>query len=320
MSYCKDIGLDLSSIFLEPSVQFCNKINKGAVIEIFNFGKSKQMEYMKIVRKLGKIAGIENVNVEACLSKIHRVVGADKKKRGNLREQYRKEEFEIPVYMDNMRISAQRSAQSKDSEEKAEVKLSSLTEKLQERRTKVIELTEKNKQLKRKLERKEKRMEVSKAKKAKEDQSKKTVIKMEKELVSKNKLLEKAKIRNKQHSSSLVDSNRKVRFISKKLEATEYTVEKLQSTLNQLEEKYDDAIANKNHLEEELKELSMSNDYLQGLLENEADLYLFDPEQNKFTPELVECAMNLTNLKVASRNVGPVIKEVAGLCGKIPQL
>lgn len=54
MSYCKDIGLDLSSIFLEPSVQFCNKINKGAVIEIFNFGKSKQMEYMKIVRKLGK--------------------------------------------------------------------------------------------------------------------------------------------------------------------------------------------------------------------------------------------------------------------------
>lgn len=62
--------------------------------------------------------------------------------------------------MDNMRMSAQRSAQSYDSEEKAEVKLSSLTEKVQERRTKVIELTEKNKQLKRKLERKEKRMEV----------------------------------------------------------------------------------------------------------------------------------------------------------------
>lgn len=97
MSYCKDIGLDLSSIFLDTSVQFCNKINKGAVIEIFNFGKSKQMEYMKIVRKLGKIAGIENVNVEAYLSKIHRVVGADKRKgviyensieKKNLRFQY----------------------------------------------------------------------------------------------------------------------------------------------------------------------------------------------------------------------------------------
>lgn len=62
------------------------------------------MEYMKIVRKFGKIVGIENVNVEVCLFKIYRVVGVDKKKRGNLREQYRKEEFEILVYMDNLRI------------------------------------------------------------------------------------------------------------------------------------------------------------------------------------------------------------------------
>lgn len=75
--------------------------------------------------------------------------------------------------MDKMRMSAQRSAQYKTAKEKAEVKLSSLTEKLQERRTKVIELTEKNKQLKRKLERKEKQMEVSKAK---EDQSKKNLL------------------------------------------------------------------------------------------------------------------------------------------------
>lgn len=85
-------------------------------------------------------------------------------------------------------------------------------------------------------------MEVSKAK---EDQGKKKpVIKMEKELVSRNKLLEKAKIRNK-HLSSLVDSDRKVRFIPNKLEAIEYTVEKLQSTVNQLEENYDVAIAKK---------------------------------------------------------------------------
>lgn len=47
----------------------------------------------KLCANLEKIAGIENVNVEAYLSKIHRVVGADKKKRGSLREQYRKEEF-----------------------------------------------------------------------------------------------------------------------------------------------------------------------------------------------------------------------------------
>lgn len=73
----------------------------------------------------------------------------------------------------------------------------------------------------------------------------------------------------------------------------------------------------KNHTEEKLKELLLSNDYLQRLLENDKGLFVYDPEQNKYTPELVECAMNPTNLKVASRNTGPVIREVAGLCGRI---
>lgn len=74
-------------------------------------------------------------------------------------------------------------------------------------------------------------MELSKAKRAK-DQSKISVIKMEKQLVSKIKLhvLEKAKIRNKQHLSTLVDSNRKVRFIAKKLEASECIC--LETTMN----------------------------------------------------------------------------------------
>lgn len=47
------------------------------------------------------------------------------------------------------------------------IKLSSLSERLQERRKQVMELTEKkNNQLKRKLERKEKQIEVSNAKKS----------------------------------------------------------------------------------------------------------------------------------------------------------
>ena len=46
--------------------------------------------------------------------------------------------------------------------------MSSLTEKLQGRRTKFLELTEKkNKQLKRKVERKDKQIELSKVKRAK---------------------------------------------------------------------------------------------------------------------------------------------------------
>lgn len=140
---------------------------------------------------------------------------------------------------------------------------------------------------------------------------------MEKQLLSKNKLLEKAKIKNLKKLSSLIDSNRKVRFLEKKLEASKCDVENLQNTVHTLNEKYEAVNAEKSQIAEEPKELSISID-LQGLLENDTDLYVYDPDQNKYTNELVECAINLTNLKVASRNVGPVIKEVAGLCGKIP--
>lgn len=79
--------------------------------------------------------------------------------------------------------------------------------------------------------------------------------------------------------------------------------------MNQLEEKYDVAIAKKHHLEEELKELSISNDYLQGLLKNEADLYLFDPE-------LVESAMNLTNFKVGLEMLDQSSKRLQVYVGK----
>lgn len=116
----------------------------------------------------------------------------------------------------------------------------------------------------------------------------------------------------------MIDSNRKVRFLKNKLEASKCDVENLQNTVHILKEKYEAVNAEKSQIAEELKELSLSIDYLQGLLENDTDLYVYDTDQNKYTKELVECAINLTNLKVASRNVGPVIKEVAGLCGKIP--
>jgi hypothetical protein len=42
-----------------------------------------------------------------------------------------------------------------------------------------------------------------------------------------------------------------------------------------------------------------------------------DPEKNTYTNNLIQCAINLTDLKVATRNVGPVIKEVAKLDRKV---
>lgn len=47
-------------------------MTKGAVLEIFNLGKSKKLEYLKIIQFIAKITEIDNVNMEACLSKIHR--------------------------------------------------------------------------------------------------------------------------------------------------------------------------------------------------------------------------------------------------------
>lgn len=115
---------------------------------------------------------------------------------------------------------------------------------------------------------------------------------MEKQLLSKNKLLEKAKI--KKNLSFLIGSNRKVRFLEKKLEASKCDVENLQNTVHTLKEKYEAVNAEKSQIAEELKELSISIDYLQGLLENDTDLYVYDPDQNKYTNELAECAINLT--------------------------
>lgn len=171
MSYCKALGFDLSAVFLGANVKCSKEFTKGAVLEIFNLGKSKQLEYLKIIQIIAKITEIDNVNMEACLSKIHRIASADKKKGGQLREQFRGEEFVVPINSERISMSVPVRSLKQESEKhfpkNESIKLSSLSERLQERRKQVMELTKKKtKQLKRKLERKEKQIEVSNAKKS----------------------------------------------------------------------------------------------------------------------------------------------------------
>ena len=59
----------------------------------------------------------------------------------------------------------------------------------------------------------------------------------------------------------------------------------------------------------ECEQNSISNDYLQDLVNDVAEI-------NVNCNELVQCAINLTNLKVATKNVTPVIREVGSLCGR----
>lgn len=80
MSYCKALGFDLSVVFWGANVKCSKELTKGAVLEIFNLGKSKQLEYLKIIQIIAKITEIDNVNMETCLSKIHRIASADKKR------------------------------------------------------------------------------------------------------------------------------------------------------------------------------------------------------------------------------------------------
>lgn len=107
------------------------------------------------------------------------------------------------------------------------------------------------------------------------------------------------------------------------------TIEGLEINLKALsEEKGKECFLEKmNRLETENQDLKkMSNElepsmhYLEQILEDGHDntLYLYDEREREYNNEAVKCIMNLTDLRVASQKVGPVIKEVAELCGKIP--
>lgn len=85
------------------------------------------------------------------------MVSEDKKKREHLREQYREEEFIISIYGESTSVQSAQSVEHtpKESDTKVEAfKLSSLTEKLQERRTNVLELTEKKQAVEKKTRKK----------------------------------------------------------------------------------------------------------------------------------------------------------------------
>ena len=63
-------------------------------------------------------------------------------------------------------------------------------------------------------------------------------------------------------------------------------------------------------------ELVKVNEGLENVLQDSDELHVFEDEAGKFTNEFVQCAINLTILKVASKNVGPIIEEVGKLFGK----
>ena len=69
----------------------------------------------------------------------------------------------------------------------------------------------------------------------------------------------------------------------------------------------------------ETKDNVLRIDYLESLLEDKSLVNTFDEVvSNRYTPELVNCVMNLNDLKVPNEKVGKVINEVLKLGGKVP--
>ena len=61
-------------------------------------------------------------------------------------------------------------------------------------------------------------------------------------------------------------------------------------------------------------------DYLELLIEDKPLVNLFDEVSNMYTPELVNCVMNLLDLVVPNGKVGRVINEVLKVGGKVPNV
>ncbi|XP_033753089.1 uncharacterized protein LOC117336587 [Pecten maximus] len=330
MAFCKDLGFELQLVFSD-SKPSATHLTVGSVLEIFSFGKSKKMEYKSIVECIGQIVAIRDVNIQACISKIHRAASSDKKKRGKLKEEFRNETFIVPTESTSAStiastsgctlVSLQMPSTATLTTETKEKKVNILQTQLKERRLKVQELVQSNKLLKRKLGRREsKKCRESFQRKVEKETAValKSVKTVQKELKVKTALLTKAQTRSKNNYSSLINANRKLKSLEHRVKSLENDKEKLDAILRKTEEEKKTICDRNKIVLKENKDLHISNDYMQGLLLDECDLHVYDHQSNTFTPELVECAMNLTNLKVATHNVGPVIREVSSLCGKIP--
>ena len=124
--------------------------------------------------------------------------------------------------------------------------------------------------------------------------------------------------------ASVTDFKRKLKACQRKLDLNKTQIQFLDSEVKSIKTENDNLTSEKNRHQNTISDVHIDNRtvisflILQGLVQDEADLMVYNDETHTYTNELVECAMNLTDLKVSSKNVGPVIGVVSSLCGKIP--
>ena len=190
--------------------------------------------------------------------------------------------------------------------------------KLLERRHKVKEKTEEGKCLKRKLERSQYNL-----KKAKEECVKKKKVESA-AYTQVRKLkndMEKLSERSKKFKQQRTVLQAKVVKLNQVVNQNQKQVVSMKNEISSLKKQIEELsceIASKSSLVEKVSALEVDNTYLKDLLDDSSVLELYDHSSEKYKTETLHCVMNLTTMGVASRNVGPVIKEVCKLCGKQP--
>ena len=89
------------------------------------------------------------------------------------------------------------------------------------------------------------------------------------------------------------------------LRSTEINMQALRSRNDKLENENRVINEQLKNIQLEFEQNSISNDYLQDLVNDVAEINVYDEVENVYCNELVQCAINLsvTNLKVATENV-----------------
>ncbi|KAK6168594.1 hypothetical protein SNE40_019794 [Patella caerulea] len=230
------------------------------------------------------------------------MIDADKKKRADDRDSYRNNIFHFPSSVPTLSTT--------DSTPEVKPSIDVSESKIEELRN----IKEANRMLKRKVTRREDSIERKVAAKTRKlekitESTEQKLEKSEASLKQKTEILEKKRQKHSQDILSIRQLNNYVKILKKHIDGVNVMLEERSREHKVQEEEY-------GILQHKNKELEKSVEYLQGLINDTDEIIVCDPSINIYSNRLIECVMNLTNLKIATKNVGPVIQEVATLWGK----
>ncbi|WAR06000.1 LOW QUALITY PROTEIN: hypothetical protein MAR_021369 [Mya arenaria] len=324
-TYCKNLGINISSI-LDNDPPNVSELTNGSVIEIFSFCQSCKIDINKITQIVSKITNTD-VESKACLTKFYRLIRSDKEKRGNVKEQYRQQTFSLPT----------ETASSNTSQQKTDAKDGGIQlDKAKHLQIKLVERRQKVEQFRKQATKKEtekKRVSTASQECRRQRDRKKTIKnsqklnKLRKSITSvctKTKTalqrhefqVRKLKIALQHKNSELKQLNREAIEASKQKNNLAKENQELKKKVIVYDELYQEYTKQNAALQMDNDNLNASVTYVESLVNETEPIEFMDSEKNAYSNSLVECAINLTNLKVATRNVGPVFKVVAKFCGK----